>query len=82
MDIITQTDPRIQEIVELAQEDGRPLALRPETICALEDNGWLVDLFSGFVLIDPDQEQTAPAVTVIMLVDADLAAQEAIRARA
>lgn len=37
MNILTRTDPRINELLQLAQEEGRPLALATETICALED---------------------------------------------
>jgi hypothetical protein len=77
MDIITQTDPRINELTALARQENLPLALAPETICALEDNGWLVDPFTGFLWRDPAQEQTAPAATVIMLATADLRAQMA-----
>ncbi|MGB5066096.1 MAG: hypothetical protein WBO29_01795 [Albidovulum sp.] len=75
MDIIPQTDPRIQEIVALAQEDGRPLALAAETICALEDNGWLADPFTAQLWPDPARQQTALPGMVIMLVSADLKAQ-------
>lgn len=53
MDIITQTDPRINELIELAQEEGRPLALSPQTICALEDAGYLADPFTGMIWRDP-----------------------------
>lgn len=53
-------DKRIGEILELAREEGRPLALSPETICALEDNGWLADPFTAQLWPDWSQEQTAP----------------------
>jgi hypothetical protein len=59
MDILSQPDPRINEIINLAKEEGQPLALHPVTICALEDNGWLADPFTGMIWPDPAQEQTA-----------------------
>jgi hypothetical protein len=50
-----QTDPRITEILNLAAETGMPLALRPETIVALEDYGYMADPFTGALWHDPDQ---------------------------
>jgi hypothetical protein len=43
----TQSDPRIAELQELAANEGKPLALRPEAIIQLEDDGACVDPFSG-----------------------------------
>ncbi len=43
----TQTDPRITELLDLASIEGLPLALRPETIVAIEDAGWLCHPFTG-----------------------------------
>jgi hypothetical protein len=43
----TQSDPRIVELLELAANEGRPLALRPEAIIQLEDEGACVDPFTG-----------------------------------
>ena len=54
--MIAQTDPRINEILQLARDEGRPLALPPETVCALEDAGWVVDPFSAAI------EQAEPDV--------------------
>lgn len=51
-------DPRIADIEELAATEGRPLALRPETICALEDIGYLVDPFTATMTRDPDRTRT------------------------
>lgn len=53
MDILSQPDPRINEIIALAQEDGRPLALQPETIVFLEDEGYIADPFTGQLWRDP-----------------------------
>lgn len=75
MSIVPQTDPRIDELLQLAQEDGRPLALAAETICALEDAGWLADPFTAQLWPDPARQQTALPGMVIMLVSADLKAQ-------
>lgn len=56
MTTITQhSDPRIAEILEMAAADGRPLAVLPETVCEMEDRGWLVDPFTGIATPDPDQ---------------------------
>jgi hypothetical protein len=40
-------DPRINELLALAVEQGQPLAIAPETICAIEDAGWVIDPFTG-----------------------------------
>lgn len=48
-----QTDPRIAELLELAASEGLPLAVRPETVCALEDIGYTVNPFSGAIWRDP-----------------------------
>lgn len=53
----TTTDPRVTELLDLATGEGRPLALSPAQICALEDSGWLVDPFTGVLLPHPP---TAP----------------------
>ena len=50
-------DPRITELLDLAAEQGQPLALSPAQICALEDSGWLVEPFTGLLLPQPP---TAP----------------------
>lgn len=55
MDILSQPDPRINEIIALAQEDGRPLALQPETIVFLEDEGYIADPFTGQLWRDADE---------------------------
>ena len=47
-------DPRIAELLELAAAEGLPLAVRPETVCALEDAGWLIDPFTGQLWRDPN----------------------------
>lgn len=44
------TDPRIAELLDWAESEGRELPLRPETIIALEDTGAVVDLETGAVL--------------------------------
>lgn len=59
-------DPRIQEILDLATEDVRPLALRAEVICALEDAGWLADPFTGQIWRDPNACRQ-PALTLTIL---------------
>lgn len=46
-------DPRITEILELAAAEALPLALRPETVCALEDIGVMADPFTGQLWFDP-----------------------------
>ena len=43
----TQTDPRINELLDLAAEQGQPLAMRPETVIAVEDAGWVINPFTG-----------------------------------
>jgi len=48
------TDPRITELLQLAIEEGLPLALKPETIIVLEDDGWIVDPFTGYFQRDVD----------------------------
>lgn len=62
-------DPRIVEIEQLAIDEGLPLALRPETICALEDSGWIVDPFTAMLLPRSPEHTavwpTAAAVTVL-----------------
>lgn len=63
MDIITQTDPRINELLQLAQEECRPLALSPETICALEDAGWIADPFTAQIWPDQAQKQNSIILT-------------------
>jgi hypothetical protein len=78
---VTEIDNRITEIIDLARAEGRPLALSPVTIVALEDNGWLADPFTGQLWPDPAQEQTAPATTIMWLVEANQQA-EAIYAAA
>ena len=50
-------DPRIVEIEQLAAEEGLPLALSPQTICALEDCGWLADPFTAQIWADPARPQ-------------------------
>ena len=47
------TDPRVLELLQLAREEGLPLVVRPETVCALEDDGWLVDPFTGRLWRNP-----------------------------
>lgn len=46
-------DPRITEILELAAAEALPLALRPETVIALEDIGVMADPFSGQLWFNP-----------------------------
>lgn len=46
-------DPRITEILELAATEGLSLALRPETVIALEDIGVMADPFSGRLWFNP-----------------------------
>lgn len=75
MDILSPTWPRIQELFDLAKEEGLPLALHPVTICALEDCGYLADPFTGMIWPDPAQPQTARPDMIIMLTNADLKAQ-------
>lgn len=43
------TDPRIDELLELAAAEGLTLPLPPETIIRLEDAGHIVDLRTGTV---------------------------------
>ena len=46
-------DKRITELQQLEQEEGQPLALRPETIVLLEDAGWIVEPFTAQFWRDP-----------------------------
>lgn len=46
-------DKRITELLDLEQEEGQPLALRPETIVIMEDAGWIVDPFTALFYRDP-----------------------------
>lgn len=59
-------DKRIAELLTLASEEGRPLALRPETIIILEDAGMVVDAFTAQFWRDPAVEP--PALTLASLV--------------
>ena len=43
---------RILELLELAAEQGFVLPMEPETIIALEDDGHVVDLVNGEIIID------------------------------
>jgi hypothetical protein len=54
MSTAQDTDNRISEILQLANEEGLPLALSPQTIVALEDCGWIVDPFTGQIWRDLD----------------------------
>jgi hypothetical protein len=54
MSTAQDTDNRISEILQLASEEGLPLALSPQAIVALEDCGWIVDPFTGQTWRDPD----------------------------
>jgi hypothetical protein len=40
-------DPRITELLDLVASEGIPLAITPETVCAIEDTGWVIDLVTG-----------------------------------
>ena len=40
-------DPRIAELLELAAAEGRPLAIAPAAVFALEADGIVVDPFTG-----------------------------------
>ena len=44
---MNKTDTRITDLQDLAAVEGRALALRPATVCAIEDAGWMVDPFTG-----------------------------------
>ena len=46
------TDIRIQELEELATAEGIKLPMSPEQIIALEDDGHVVDLKNGGIIID------------------------------
>ena len=71
MNIIAQpTDPRITELLNLEQEEGRRLALRPETIILLEDAGMVVEPFTAQFWRDPAVEPatlTLPALADLMV---------------
>lgn len=43
------SDPRIQELLTLAAEEGITLPYSPEVILALEDKGKYVDLTTGLI---------------------------------
>lgn len=58
-------DKRITELLDLEQEEGQPLALRPETIILLEDAGWVVEPFTAQLWRGP--ARTAPTVNDLML---------------
>jgi hypothetical protein len=83
MDIVAQPgDPRIVEIEQLAIDEGLPLALRPETICALEDCGWMADPFTAQIWPDWSQDQAMPVATLLFLAELEAAADEVRHGRA
>ena len=83
MDIVAQAgDPRIVEIEQLAIDEGLPLALRPETICALEDCGWMADPFTAQIWPDWSQDQAMPVATLLFLAELEAAADEVRHGRA
>ncbi len=43
-------DNRIQELIDLAAQDGFTLALSPRQIIELEDAGYIVDLRTGAIV--------------------------------
>jgi hypothetical protein len=54
---------RILELLELATEQGCVLPMSPEEIIALEDDGHVVDLVNGEIIIDGanDRFELSPA---------------------
>jgi len=46
-----QTDPRIQELLDLAESEGLTLPYDPEFIAAQEDLGNIIDLSSGAIIL-------------------------------
>lgn len=46
-----QTDPRIQELLDLAEAEGITLPYDPETIISQEDLGNVVDLETGAIIL-------------------------------
>ncbi len=52
---------RILELLELAAEQGFVLPMEPEAIIALEDDGHVVDLVNGEIIIDDAQHRFALA---------------------
>lgn len=52
--IASATDNRIIELLKLSLEERLPLALSPQTICALEDSGYLVDPFTAQLWHNPE----------------------------
>ena len=53
-------DPRIDELYEWSEETGLPLPLNPETIIQLEDQGLIVDLETGDILEDGENDGILP----------------------
>ena len=43
-------DIRIQELLDMAAQEGFTLAMDPADICQLEDAGYVVDLVSGEIV--------------------------------
>ena len=43
------TDPRINELLELAASEGFTLPLSPSLIISMEDRGYIVDLITGAI---------------------------------
>ena len=67
-------DKRIQELLELAAQEGITLPYLPEIIIALEDTGAVVDLVTGAILIGeadtPYQWELTPYGEAIAHLDA------------
>lgn len=48
---------RINELLELAATEGLTLPYPPETIARLEDNGAVVDLVTGAIVVNGSQQR-------------------------
>ena len=53
-------DPRIAELLELAEAEGLTLLYPPETIIKMEDAGNVVDLNTGAIQIGGESVRYAP----------------------
>lgn len=54
-------DPRVEELIELAEAEGLTLPYSPETIVKMEDAGNTVNLETGAIEIGGENVRYAPA---------------------
>ena len=58
-------DPRIAELIELAQAEGLTLPYPPEIIIRMEDAGNVVDLTTGAIEISGDSVRYDPTAEAL-----------------